>query len=42
MSILGSQRAEKLIQDLGDANYTNYTKQVNKYKQEIKKFTTND
>ena len=42
MSILGSKRAGEIIQNIGDANYTNYTKQINNYKQEIQKFTLND
>lgn len=42
MSILGSKRADEIIKEIKDDTYTNYTKQMNLYKAEVKKFTVND
>lgn len=35
MALLGSERAKKIIKELGDANYSNYEKKFNELKQEI-------
>ena len=40
-SILGSSRAEEIIKEVGDANYTDYTKVMDIYKNEVKGYDAN-
>jgi hypothetical protein len=42
MSILGSERADEIIKEIKDDNYTEYTKQIEVYKSEVKKFAITD